>query len=90
MVAKTSNREWKVCWRPAAEVVGDGIEVILTVGREISVLGQIPAPQAVGVLAGSTLPRAVRLAKVDPHTGRDAEFLVARHLLALVIREALS
>src|SRR5271154_1058496 len=76
--------------RPAVETIGHGVEVILTVDREVSALGQILAQQAVGVLAGTALPGAVRVAEVDLHACRGAEFLVPRHLLALVIREGLS
>ena len=76
--------------RPAVETIGDGVEVILTVDREVSALGQILAQQAVGVLAGTTLPGTVRVAEVDLHACCGAEFLVARHFLALVIREGLS
>jgi len=42
--------------RPAVETVGDGVEVILTIDREVRALWQILAQQAVGVLAGTTLP----------------------------------
>src|ERR1700677_5086487 len=76
--------------RPAIEAIGDAIKVILAVDREVSTLRQILAQQAVGVLAGATLPGAVGVAEIDPHAGSGSEFLVARHFLALVIREGLS
>jgi hypothetical protein len=68
--------------RPAVEAIGDSVEVILTVDREVSALGQILAQQTVGVLACATLPGAVRVAEIDLHAGICGEFLVARHFLA--------
>lgn len=71
--------------RSAVEAVGDGIQVRLGVHRQVSALGQILAQQSVGVLAGATLPGAVRITEVHSHTGAGGEFGMARHLPALVV-----
>ena len=41
--------------RPGVHAVGDGIEFVLRVDRQVSALGQALAQQAVGVLAGGSL-----------------------------------
>src|SRR5258708_11134185 len=76
--------------RSGVQAVGDGVEFVLTVDREIRALGQVLAQQPVGVLTGAALPRAVRVGEVDLDAGGRAEFLMARHLLALVVGEALA
>lgn len=76
--------------RPAVEAVGDGVEVILTVDRKVRALGWILAQQTVGVPAGATLPEVMRVTELDLHAGGCSEFLMARHLLALIVRGALS
>ena len=76
--------------RSVVEAVGDGIELVLTVDREVGALGQVLAQQPVGVLAGAALPWAVRVAEVHAHAGGGAELLVTRHLLALVVGQALA
>jgi hypothetical protein len=40
----------------------------------------IPTATAIGVLVGSSLPRALRVAEVDTHSGGDRELPVLRHL----------
>ena len=47
----------------------DGIEVFLIKDSEFSTLGQVLAQQAVGVLIDASLPRAMRISKVDLHAG---------------------
>ena len=76
--------------RSGVHAVGDGVEFVLRVDRQIGALGQVLAQQPVGVLAGAALPGAVRVAEVHPHAGVGAQVRVARHLLALVVRQALA
>src|SRR5471032_1771941 len=47
------------CSGPTVQTVGNGIEFVLTVDREVGAFGQILAKQSVGVLAGSALPGAM-------------------------------
>src|SRR6202051_5409291 len=76
--------------RSAVEAVGDGIEFVLTVDREVSTLGQILPQQPVGVLAGTALPWTVRIAEVHAHAGGGAELMMPGHFLTLVVGEALA
>jgi hypothetical protein len=70
----------------AVQAVGEGVEVGLGVDGQIGALAQVLAQQPVGVLAGSSLPGAVRVTEVDLHARAGSELAVARHLLALVVR----
>src|SRR5450759_4404579 len=70
--------------RASVELGGDGVEVRLGQAREVGTLGQVLAEQAVGVLVGAPLPRAVRVAEVDGDAGLDREGEVLGHLLATV------
>src|SRR5258708_18882298 len=76
--------------RSAVEAVGDGIEFVLAVNREVSALWQVLPQQPVGVLAGTALPRTVWIAEVHAHAGGGAELLMAGHFLTLVVGEALA
>ena len=75
---------------PPVEAVGDAVEVSLGMHREIAALGQVLAQQAVRVLAGATLPGAVRVAEVDLHAGLLGEFGMPGHLGAAVVGQALA
>jgi hypothetical protein len=66
----------------------DDVEVGLGVNRKIGGLEQLLAQQPVGVLAASSLPGAVRVAEVDLQACAGGERSMARHLLALVVRQA--
>ena len=76
--------------RAVVEQVGDRIELLLAVDREVRALGQELADQPVGVLAGAALPGAVRVAEVHHHAGVDCQLGMARHLLALVVGQGLA
>src|ERR1700751_1597318 len=76
--------------RTAVEAVGDAIEFVLAVDREVSALRQILPQQPVGVLAGTALPWTVRIAEVHAHAGGGAELLMPGHFLTLVVGEALA
>jgi hypothetical protein len=54
--------------RSAVEAVGDGIEFVLTVDREVSALRQILPQQPVGVLAGG---RALAVKRVTENKGKN-------------------
>ena len=77
--------EWRIkCMgsaRSAAGAVGDGIEFVLTVDREVSALRQLLPQQPVGVLAGTALPWTVGIAEVHAHAGGGAKLLMLGHFL---------
>jgi hypothetical protein len=50
--------------RPDVQAVGDSVEFVLTVDREVRAFRKLLAQQAVGVFAGAALPGTVRVAKV--------------------------
>ena len=72
------------------QLQGDGIQLLLTVYRQVSPLGQVLADQAVDVLVAAALPGAVWVAEVDRHTGLLGDFRVPRHLSPLVVGHALA
>jgi len=76
--------------RSVVQAVGDGIEFVLAVDAQVRALGQVLAQKAVGVLAGTALPGAVRIAEVHPHPGVQRQLLMPAHLLALVVGEAVA
>jgi hypothetical protein len=76
--------------RSVGQAVGYGVEFGLGVCRQIGALGQVLPQQSVGVLAGSTLPRAMGVAEVDLRARAGREFAVASHLLALVVGQAVA
>src|SRR5258706_5398150 len=88
------HREWRMkgmcSTRSAVEAVGDGIEFVLTVDREVSALWQVLTQQPVSVLTGAALPGTVRIAEVHAHASGGAELLMAGHFLALVVRKCLA
>lgn len=77
--------------RMGIHALGNGVELRLQVDRQIGALGQVLAQQAIGVLAGAALPRAVRVAEIHTYTGsRRAQLGVPCHLPALVVGERLA
>ena len=72
------------------DFIGDGVQLLLAVARQVGAFGQVLAHQAVGVLVAASLPWAVRVAKVHGHAGVDGQLFVQRHLFALVIGERLA
>ena len=75
---------------PVVDLIGNSVELLLAVAREIRALGQVLAHQAVGVLVGATLPRAVGVTEVHRDARAAAQLLVHGHLSALVVRHALA
>ena len=43
----------------------DGVELALGIARQVDALGQVLAQQAIGILIGPALPRAMRIGKED-------------------------
>ena len=76
--------------RLVVHLVGDSIEVVLAVHRQVRPFGQVLPQQPIGVLTGTALPRAVRIAEVDLHARALGEALMARHLAALVVGQRLA
>ncbi len=72
------------------QAVCDDVEVGLGVDRKIGALGQVLAQQPVGVLADAALPGAVGVAEVDLHVRTGGEPAMPRHLLALVVGQAVA
>ena len=54
----------------------------LRVHRQISPLGEVLSEQAISVLVGTPLPRALRIAKVDINVGRQGKLFVGCEFLA--------
>jgi hypothetical protein len=69
---------------PAVQAVGDSIEFILAVDREVGAFGQVLTQQSVGVFASAALPRAVRVAEVHAHAGGGGELLMPREFFGFV------
>lgn len=55
--------------RSGIEFKRDGIEVFLIKDDEVSAIRQALAQQAAGDFIAASLPRAMRISKVDPHAG---------------------
>jgi len=70
--------------RAVVEQVGNRIELLLAVDREVCAFGQELTDQPIGVLAGAALPWTVRVTEVHHHAGICRQLSVACHLLALV------
>jgi hypothetical protein len=68
----------------AVERVSDSGQVVDAVSTQVGALGEVLAQQAVDVLVGSALPRAVGIAEEHRNAGVDAELGVLGHLRALV------
>ena len=50
---------------PVVEGVRNGVEIASGVSRQIGALREVSAKQSVGVLVGSSLPRALGVTEVD-------------------------
>jgi hypothetical protein len=50
---------------PGIQLMGDGVQLALRIARQIRPLGQVLAQQAIGVLIGPALPRAMRIGEED-------------------------
>ena len=52
--------------------------------RQVGPFGKILSQQTIGVLVGTPLPRALRVAELDLDVGRQREAFVIVHLLATI------
>ena len=84
---------WKVAvdrpW-PLVEAFRDRIKFFLAVDGQVRTLRQVLAQEAVGVLAGPSLPGAMGVAEVDLDPGLGGQLGMARHLLPLVVGQRLA
>ena len=71
--------------RSLVEFACDGIEVLLTVDREVGAFREVLAQKAVGVFVGAALPRAVGIAEVDVEIGGQRQAFVIGKLLAAIL-----
>ena len=74
--------------RAVVDFIGNRIELLLAVDAQAGTLGPVLAHQAIHVLVGTPLPRAVRIAEVHGNAGLLAQLLVHGHLPALGLRHA--
>ena len=65
--------------RSGVEAMGDRIQLALGVAQQIRALGQVLAPQAIGVLVDATLPGAIRIGKEHPNREPLGQALVLGH-----------
>ncbi len=56
----------------------------LAVHRQVGSLGEVLSEQTIGVLVGTTLPRALRIAEVNINVGRQAKPSMIGEFLAAV------
>src|SRR5262249_18715878 len=76
------------CWgtegqrlaRPLVQLTSGPVQVGLRARREVCAFREVLAEETIRVLVRPPLPRALRIAEVDPHVGSDRELLVRRHL----------
>ncbi len=71
--------------RAVVEQVGNGIEQVLAVNRQVGALERVLANQQVGVLAGSPLSGSERGVKVHYHAGVGGQVGMTSHFLSLVV-----
>ena len=55
---------------PGVQPPGDFIQLLLREHGQVASLGQVLSQQPVGVLVDAALPGAVRVGKIDLHSGR--------------------
>ena len=75
---------------PVVDFICIRIKLLLAVARQVGALGDVLTHQAVHVLAGAPLPRAVRVTKVHCDPGDFSQLLVPSHFSILVVSHALA
>jgi hypothetical protein len=75
--------------RARVQAMGNGVQLPLCIPRQVRTLRQVLAQQAIGVLVGAALPRAVRIGKEDLDHEPRCQALVLGHLFAPVLRQGL-
>ena len=76
--------------RSDVQFVGNGIQLLLAVYRQIRAFGKVLADQSVDVLVAAALPGAVRVTELDRYAGLLGDLRMARHLSSLVVGHALA
>ena len=71
------------------EAMGDGVQLALRVSRQVRALGQVLAQQAIRILVGAALPRAVRIGKEDLEREPLGQLLVLGHFFPPIIGQGL-
>lgn len=66
----------KPLMRTDVQFIRDGVELLLTVARQVCAFGQVLADQAIDVLVAATLPRAMRVTEVNSNAGAICDFSV--------------
>ena len=88
------NRQGRSYYQPLArtvvDFVGNGIELLLAIDRQVCALWQVLAHQPDHVLIGATLPGAMRVAKVHRNARFLTELFVHRQLPTLVVGHTLA
>ena len=75
--------------RTLVEQGGDGVKVLLGIGRQVGALRQELMDEAVPVLVAPALSQRIGVAEVDRDAGGDLERGVRRHLYPLIPGEGL-
>ena len=73
--------------RACGQAMGDGVQLALGVARQVRALGPVLAQQAIRILVGSALPRAVGIGKEDLDREPLGPRLVLGPLFASIIRQ---
>jgi hypothetical protein len=76
--------------RPVVEQISNRVQRDLIMHGQVGAFGKHLPEQPVGVLAGPSLPGAVRVAEVHPHVGVAPKITIPGHLLALVVGQGLT
>ena len=71
-------------------VAATALEFVAVPAGEVGALGEVLAQQAIGVLVGAALPRAVRVGEEDLDAGIGLQLGVLGHLLAAVPGQCLA
>lgn len=77
----------KALTRTSIQFVRDGVQLLLTIARQVRAFGQVLADQAIDVLIAAALPRAMRVTEVNSDAGTLCDFGVSHHFTPLVIRQ---
>ena len=67
--------------------MGHGVQLSLSVARQVRPLGQVLAQQPVGILVGASLPRRMGIGKEHLNLELLRQALVFRHLFASIVRQ---
>ena len=79
------RRKVEIFSRARVQPMGDGVQLVLGVARQVCALGQVLAQQAIGVLIGTALPGAVRIGKEDLDREPLGQLLVLGPLVPSII-----